>query len=162
MKGSWQDGVGNEKRLERHNSLFDTQIIVTSQLDSTDNNWLKSLCTDITQELYLGLYDDIQNRFNDRERAMAKAVVQLVSNANHNNIEIWKEDNTMCQALKEIMRSEFEEDIKESFNDGFNDGFKKGEIQSRIKTYYECGVTPDDIAQKVDCSLEYVNEVLGI
>lgn len=68
----------------------------------------------------------------------------------------------MCQALKEIMRPDFEEDIKESFNDGFNDGFKQGEIQSRIKTYYECGVTPEDIAQKVGCDLAYVNEVLEI
>lgn len=63
----------------------------------------------------------------------------------------------MCQALKEIMRPDFEEEIKESFNEGF----QKGQIHSRIKTYYECGVTPEDIAKKISCSVEYANEVLG-
>ena len=64
----------------------------------------------------------------------------------------------MYQALREIMRPEIEEEI----NKGFNDGFKKGELQSKIKTYYECGVTPEDIATRAECSLEYVKEVLGI
>lgn len=145
-----------------HNTLFETQIIVTSQLDSTDSNWLKSLSRYITRELYFDLYKDIQNNLNDEEKALAEPVVQIVSLANKDRINTWREEYNMCQALKEIMRPDFEEDIKESFNDGFNDGFKQGEIQSRIKTYYECGVTPEDIAQKVGCNLEYVNEVLGV
>lgn len=153
----------DEKGIFRiHNSLFDTQIIVTSSLDSYKNNWLKSLCTDISTDIYFSLYDDIQNIFNDTEKLLADPVIQLISTANQDRIKAWKEENTMCQALREIMKEEIEEELKKGFNDGFNDGFKKGELQSRIKTYYECGVTPEDIAQKVDCSLEHVNEVLGI
>lgn len=145
-----------------HNTLFDTQIIVTSLLDISAGIWLKSLCRNITKDLYFGLYEDITNNFNDAEKSLAKPVVQLISLANKDNINDWKGENSMCQALMEIMRPEIEEEIKKRFNDGFNDGFKKGEIQSRIKTYYECGVTPEDIAQKVGCELEYVNEILGI
>lgn len=144
-----------EKGIYRiHNSLFDTQIIVTSNLDITNNNWLKSLCTNISKDLYLSLYNDIQNNFNDTEKSIADPVIQLVSTANQDIIKAWKEDNTMCQALKEIM--------KEEITESFNDGFKKGELQSKIKTYYECGITPEEIAEKIPCSLEYVNEVLGI
>lgn len=145
-----------------YNSLFDTQIIVTSLLDTPDANWLKSLCKDITTDLYFSLYHDIQNNFNDTEKSLADPVIQLVSSANRDIIKSWKEENSMCQALREIMRPEIEEEINKGFNDGFNDGFKKGELQSKIKTYFECGVAPDDIATRAECSLEYVNEVLGI
>ncbi len=133
-----------------HNALFETQIIVSSLLDSLDNKWLKSLCRDMTQELYFNLYEDIHNNLNDEEKTLAEPVVQLVSIANKDRINTWREEYNMCQALKEIMRPDFEEDIKESF------------IKGQIKTYYECGVTPEDIAEKVECSLEYVNEVLGM
>ncbi len=120
------------------------------------------MCRGIAKDLYLGLYDDVQNKFTDTEKTLAEPIMQLVSLANKDRINTWREEYNMCQALKEIMRPDFEEDIKESFNDGFNDGFKQGEMQSRIKTYYECGVVPEDIAQKVGCDLTYVNEVLGI
>lgn len=145
-----------------HNTLFETQIIVTSLLDTADNNWLKSLCRNINKELFFGLYEDIQNKLSDAEKSLAEPVVQLVSLANKKNINIWKEENAMCQALMEIMRPEIEEELKKEFDDGFNDGFKKGELQSKIKTYYECGVTPEEIAEKVDYSLEYINEILGV
>ena len=123
---------------------FDIQIIVSSKLDKKENKWLSSLNTDISYELYLSLYSEKDKELNEREKEMADNVLQVVTQANANAIKKWKESEIMCQALKDIMKPELDENT----------------LVTRIKTYSECGKTLEEIAELCNCSLEYVNEVL--
>lgn len=130
-------------------------MIVSSELDDTENKWIKALSSHISKTLYISLYDDIDHKLNENEKKMADVVTQLVSTINRDTIQEWKErDGVMCEALKEIMKPEIDEAVAEAV--------EKTKIQERIKVYYEVGKSPEEIAEMVSCSLDYVKEVLNM
>ena len=133
------------------NFLFDIQLIISSELDDTENKWIKALSSHISKTLYISLYDDIDHKLDENEKKMADVVTQLVSTVNRDTIQECKErDGVMCEALKEIMKPELDEAVKEA------------RLQERIKVCYEFGKSPEEIAEMVSCSLEYVKEVLNM
>lgn len=141
------------------NLLFDIQLIVSSELDDIENKWMKALSSHISKTLYISLYDDIDHKLDENEKKMADVVTQLVSIVNRDTIQEWKErDGVMCEALKEIMKPEIDEAVEEAVAEAV----EKTKIQERIKVYYEVGKSPEEIAEMVSCSLDYVKEVLNM
>ncbi len=61
-----------------------------------------------------------------------------------------KEGNDVCKALEDL------------YDDGVAEGIVIGREEGRILTYFEFGLSPEDIAIKVGKSVEFVNEVLGL
>ncbi len=129
------------------NGLFDTQIVVSSELDGYDNKWIKALKFNISKNLYLSLCKDISMELNEIEKEFADNIMQVVSTANNERINEWKESEVvMCQALREIMKDELEE----------------SKIEGKIEAYYEMGKTPEEIAVLVGEPIVFVRKVLNL
>lgn len=65
-----------------------------------------------------------------------------------------KEGNDVCKALEDL----YDDGVAE----GIVIGREEGREEGRILTYFEFGLSPEDIAIKVGKSVEFVNEVLGL
>ncbi len=134
--------------------MFHMQIIVTSELDKEEYKWITSLKTHISRKQYLELYSSSRNLPDEKQREMADVVLQLVTSANASVINEWKESELiMCQALMDIMKPEIDEVVKKAVDEEI--------IKERIRTYFDCGKTPEEIAKLTNCSLEFVNSVLS-
>lgn len=141
------------------NLLFDVQLIVSSELNNNENKWLMSLSYNLSQALYISLYDEIKNKLDDNEKKMADVITQLVSTVNKDIIHEWKEsESDMCEALKEIMKPEIDEAVEKAVAEAV----AETKMQERVKVYYECGKAPEEIATLVSCSLDNVKEILNI
>ena len=88
------------------NLLFQTQIVVSDRLEGEEHIWLRSLTDRIERQEFQTLADNIMQLNEFYEKECADAVLEVVTNANGTNIEKWKEDTIMCEALARIMEPE--------------------------------------------------------
>lgn len=90
--------------------LFPMQIIVTRQLDERLHVWLKALTRSMDLAQAEKLLESYDRLCDDEERAMAKAVVNLVSDLNSGIFEqIVSGGKRMSEALKEMILPELGE-----------------------------------------------------
>ena len=135
-------------------SMFEVQIIVSSELDTSEYKWITALSDNIQQTQYLDLYHERDDNLNENEKGLADTVIQLVTSVNEESVRKWKEGKNMCQALREIMKPEIDAAVQEAI--------QEGELKGTIKTYFKCKKTPQEIVELTDCSLDYIMEVLGL
>ena len=150
------------------NSLFAFQIIVSKELRTKENIWLHSLQSNITKETYHDLLDSIEG-LNEKQRELyGDAVLQVVTTANKGQIEKWKEESKMCEALAEIMAPEIEERKRKAWNEGLAEGREvglqegraEGRAEGQVLAYADVGLSVEEIADKVALSVEEVERIL--
>ena len=96
-------------------ALFDTQIIVSSELDDRENKWIKSLNRNISKTLYMSIYEDMSQSLDENQIKMADNIMHVVSDANEENIKKWrKEDDVMGGAMWRIMQPEIDEVVEKA------------------------------------------------
>lgn len=79
------------------------QILVTSQLDPSENLWLRSLTNDLHErQMARKLIDEYQKH---EKNVLYQSMMEVIVRA---NTEQFKEDKKMCEALRELMEEEFE------------------------------------------------------
>ena len=150
------------------NILFTIQIIVSKDLGKQENIWLHSLQSSITKEIYHDLLDSIEQLDEKQRELYGEAVLQVVTVANREKIEKWKEESTMCEALAEIMAPELEagkqkarqEGLAEGRAEGREQGRAEGQAQGRVLAYADVGLSVEEIADKVSLSIEEVERIL--
>lgn len=86
--------------------LFPTQIIITGELEKEDHTWLKALSGRLEKQGMRELLDRIYNLTHKFDRELADAVLEVSVKANQAIVEELKGDESMCQALLEIMEPE--------------------------------------------------------
>jgi membrane protein involved in colicin uptake len=98
--------------------LFPTQIIVTKELDGPEHMWLKSLSGKLKKKELKDLLKQVDELTHDFDKRLADAVLEVSVRANQEIVKELKGDETMCQALLEIMEPEInkikEQTIKET------------------------------------------------
>ena len=84
---------------------FPIQLLVTKELDPTENRWLQSLRNDVTKleeiKTLLKEYED------NKSSKLYQAAIDVITRANWNAVKEVKA--SMCEALKELMAEEFQE-----------------------------------------------------
>ncbi len=75
--------------------------------------------------------DNIISLREPYEKECADAVLEVVTNANRTNIEEWKEDVIMCEALAKIMEPEIRQAKEQAKKDGWREGMEKGREEGR-------------------------------
>lgn len=65
-----------------------------------------------------------------------------------------KEGNDVCKALQDL--------YDDGVADGKELGREEGREEGKILTYFEFGLTPEEISAKVSRDIEYVNQILGL
>lgn len=137
--------------------LFTIQIIVSKDLGKKENIWLYSLQSNISKETYHDLLDSIEGLDEKQRELYGDAVLQVVTTANKGQIEKWKEESKMCEALAEIMAPEIEERKRKAWNEGLAEGRAEG----RVLAYADVGLSVEEIANKVALSVEEVEKILA-
>jgi hypothetical protein len=126
-----------------------TQIIVTEELDPEEHVWLRALTDRLKEEdarrlalatRELSLKGDVDN---------ADAVIQVSMKANEAVFEKMREDEIMCEALREFFEPEIEQRLKEANESGIQQGMEQGMQQG-----LQCGIQQGcdavfDIQQKL-------------
>ena len=83
------------------------QLIVTSQLSSDSNIWLKSLTDDLRG---YEIIDKISSEYSKHEREeLYKSVMNVIVRA---NVDEFKEANNMCEALHELWKEDIDKETE--------------------------------------------------
>lgn len=91
------------------------QIIVTKDLSSEENLWLKSLTDDLNETTDI---ETLEQDYRGHEKdILYQSVMNIIVEANE---EKFKEANHMCEALRKIMREEMKDELDEKKNEGEN------------------------------------------
>lgn len=114
--------------------LFPTQIVVTRELDEGNHIWLKALSERLEKEDIRNLLEGVNRLTEKIDKELADSVLEVSIGANKQIIEELIGDDSMCQALMEIMEPVIQEKVKKELKKES----KKG-IQMTIDTLREFG-----------------------
>lgn len=119
------------------NTMFSLQIVVTRELDPDKHIWLVALSGRLKKEQVEKVLKRASQLTNQREKRLVDSVLQVCIAANQTTVEeLKKEEESMCQALREIMEPELKQSMKE--------GMEKG-ILATVKSLREVGQREEDI-----------------
>ena len=114
--------------------LFPTQIVVTRELDEESHIWLKALSERLKKDDIKNLLEGVNRLTEKVDKELADSVLEVSIGANKQIVEELMGDDSMCQALMEIM----EPVIQLRDQENIEKGIKKG-IQVTIDTLREFG-----------------------
>lgn len=96
-------------------ALFDTQIVVTRQLDKKMHHTLRVLSRHVQEEDVRAFVEKAAQMSEPGDRNNIDAVLQVSVSANREIYEkIRRCDKAMCEALRELMRDDFEKKEQET------------------------------------------------
>ncbi len=96
-------------------ALFDTQIVVTKQLDNETHRTLRVLSKHTTKEDVQAFIKNAAKISEPGDRNNVDAVMQVSVSANKEIYEAIKRcDKVMCEALRELMKEDFEKQERET------------------------------------------------
>ena len=104
--------------------MFDIQLIISSELAADGHIALKAMTNKIDRELY-EQFMDYQRHLKDTDYEFADMVMQPIIRTNYENIRKWKDDDNMCQALRELMAEEIEEEIEKAVRNAREEAIKE-------------------------------------
>ena len=91
--------------------------------------WLRSLTEHLTKIDAQHLVYQIRGLQYKDEKEFADSVLQVAMSANKETFDELKEDSSMCEALMELMRPEYEAEMKIATEEGMKQGMKQGRKQ---------------------------------
>ena len=92
---------------------FPTQIIITKELDTEYHTWLKSLSDKLGKQEIKSLLEKIEELSESFDRRLADSVLEVAMQANKEIVKRLRGDESMCQALWEIMEPEISQIVDE-------------------------------------------------
>ena len=96
-------------------AMFDTQIVVTKQLDKETHRILRILSKHVREEDVRAFVEKAVQMSEPGDRNNVDAVLQVSVSANKEIFEaIRRCDKVMCEALRELMKEDFEETKQET------------------------------------------------
>lgn len=98
----------------QNKELFPMQIIVTKELEKNSHAWLKALSNTLEKEQMKELLERIEKLTQKVDRELADAVLEVSVRANQEIVDELKGDESMCQALLEIMEPEIKKIVGEA------------------------------------------------
>ena len=139
-------------------AMFPMQIIESSELDVDMHVQLKAL-TDRLEESLLRQYLLQVSTFEGREKNLADIVLQVIVNSNMEKVREWKgSEQTMCEALRVLMKEELKEERVAGLREGRLEGQREGQREGQIRAYaslVQDGIIPVEIgAEKAGMSVD--------
>lgn len=125
--------------------LFPTQIIVTKKLNTDEHIWLTALSAGLKKQQLKKLLEKIETFDTKFDRELADSVLEITVKANKQIVEELRGEDTMCQALLEIMepeinkimekvRQEVTREVTDKVTEEVTDKVTKRERQNGIKS----------------------------
>ena len=143
--------------------LFPTQVIVTKELNWENHIWLKSLSEELKQQDMQELLEAVRQLTGKYDRELADSVLEVSIQANEQIIEELIGDESMSQALLDIMKPIIEPQLRLREEAGMKVGIKKG-IQGTVKVLRNLGHSDAEIKmiiqQQYNLSSEEIEEYM--
>ncbi len=92
------------------NIMFPIQIVVSSKLETTEHLSLKVLSPDVDKNCAKAFVEKMSRLESQGDRENIDAVLQISVAANQGLYDEIKEEHKMCEALRELMKDEIEEE----------------------------------------------------
>jgi hypothetical protein len=105
--------------------VFDTQIIVTRELDSETHSSLRILSRNAEEDDARRFLGETESFNTQGDKENAEAILQVSVSANRELYKKLKEEYIMCQALQELMKDEIDEKINESVDKAVNNNTER-------------------------------------
>ena len=139
-------------------AMFPMQIIESSELDVDMHVQLKAL-TNHLEESLMRQYLLQVSTFEGREKNLADIVLQVIVNSNMEKVREWKgSEQTMCEALRVLMKEELKEERVAGLRVGRLEGQREGQREGQIRAYaslVQDGIIPVEIgAEKAGMSVD--------
>ena len=139
-------------------AMFPMQIIESSELDVDMHVQLKAL-TNHREESLMRQYLLQVSTFEGREKNLADIVLQVIVNSNMEKVREWKgSEQTMCEALRVLMKEELKEERVAGLREGRLEGQREGQREGQIRAYaslVQDGIIPVEIgAEKAGMSVD--------
>ena len=137
------------------NFFIPTQIVVTKELSQGLHNSFRVLSRNVDEKGIETFLKDAEGYIGKSEKSDADAVLQVSMSANYELYEKVRRDNTMCEALRRLMRDE----IEDALDAAKQEGSAEGHIQAQRETSMalaKMGMAVENIATAVNASIEQV------
>jgi len=118
--------------------LFPTQMIVGSELKQEDHIWLKALSDRVQKQEMKKLLEKVNSITEKFDRELADSVLEVSINANKQIIEGLRGDDSMCQALLEIMEPEINKIVEAKIQKS---------ILNAVKSFRDLGADDEKIRE---------------
>ena len=124
---------------------------------------LKSL-TDHLDETLMRQYPLEVSAFAERKKNLADVVLQVIVNSNMEKVEEWKgSEQTMCEALRVLMKEELKEERVAGLREGRLEGQREGQICAYATLVQDGIITVEIGAEKAGMSVDdFVKEMKQI
>lgn len=132
-------------------SLVPIQIIVLSQLSAEENLWLKVLTNDLREkETARRMLTEYEKH---RDNSLYSSVMDIVVRANKE--AFYEEENTMCEALEQIINEKLDAREERGKQEGIQEG-ERLERQRTVRNLRKLNFSVEQIASVVEESVETV------
>ena len=141
------------------NFFIPTQIVVTKELSQGLHNSFRVLSRNVDEKDIETFLKDAEGYIGKSEKSDADAVLQVSMSANYELYENVRRDNTMCEALRKLMKDEIEEALEAAKQEGSVEGLAEGRVQAQRETSIalaKMGMAVENIATAVNVSIEQV------
>ena len=141
------------------NFFIPTQIVVTKELSQGRHNSFRVLSRNVDEKDIETFLKDAEGYIGKSEKSDADAVLQVSMSANYELYEKVRRDNTMCEALRRLMKDEIEEALDAAKQEGSVEGLAEGRVQAQRETSMalaKMGMAVENIATAVNASIEQV------
>lgn len=121
--------------------LFPTQIIVGRELNQKNHTWIKALSNKVQKQEMRELLERVYNLTEKFDKELADSVLEVSIRANKQIVGELRGDDSMCQALLEIMEPEINEIRKFEV--------QKGQILGSISAYRDLELSDGEIIERL-------------
>ena len=132
---------------------------MTSQLDPSENLWLRSLTNDLHESQMAEKLIDEYQKYG--KNVLYQSMMDVIVRANTQQFN--REDKKMCEALRELMEEEFEAERGKARSEGMEEGIKEGRTKMAktvISNLMEMNMPIEDIIKATRESEETVTKII--
>ena len=153
------------------NFFIPTQIVVMKELSPGLHNSFRVLSRNAKRKDIETFVRDVESYIGKSEKMDADAVLQVSMSANYELYDKVRRENTMCEALRRLMKDEIEETLEKATKEAIQTGLEKGIAEGRVKGMEEgqtqtqkktsialskMGMSVENIASAVDATIAQV------
>lgn len=126
--------------------FFVTQIIVLKELDKENHTCLTALTRKMDKDSAYRLAEFVADLTDKEDKDNADAVLQVAMQENMKLFDMLKEDEVMCDALREF----FKDELQEANERGIAIGTEIGKAEAIIEILEERGQVPANLAEIIN------------
>ncbi len=140
--------------------LFLTQIVVTKELEWKSHIWLKSLSEKLEKDDIRLLLDGVSRLTETIDKELADSVLTVSFGANEQVIEELKGEDSMYQALMEIVEPMIQQRDQENIEKGKIEGRAEGIIETGVEFKLSEKEIMERLQKKLNISKQMAQEYL--